>query len=165
MDETVVLTADQLRFVEEFGLHFESLGVPRIGGRVFALLLIAPRPLTLDEVADLLVVSRASVSTNTRLFIQLGIVEPWTMRGDRRRYYVFARNAWEHRLHLVRAHAAELRRLVAVGQSASGHAPVAAQRLETAGAFAEFLEGAAIDMMDRWRAQVALDRKAEGRAS
>ncbi len=153
MVENVVLGPEEKRFIEEMGVHFASHGVPLIGGRLLALLLLAPRPLTLDEIAGLLVVSRASVSTNSRLFIQVGIVEPWTLPGDRRRHYVFAPNAWEHRLHAGRASAAALRRMVQSAQAAvSPDNEVAREKLRVAGAFAEFLEGASADMMSRWRA-------------
>lgn len=151
MFDPVVLRPDETRFIEEMGLHFESLGAPRIGGRLFGLLMVAPRPLLLDEIAELLLVSRASVSTNTRLFIQVGIVEPHAEPGDRRRYYVIAENAWEHRLHVVRAQAAELDRLVVMARAAIGpENAAAAERLGVAGAFAGFLREEAAGMMERW---------------
>jgi DNA-binding transcriptional regulator GbsR (MarR family) len=33
--------------------------------------------------------------------MQIGIVEPRSVPGDRRRYYVIADDAWAHRLHVV----------------------------------------------------------------
>jgi len=153
MVETVVITPAEQRFIEELGLHFEAFGVPRIGGRMFALLLVAPRPLALEELADLLLVSRASISTNSRLFLQVGVLEPRSIPGDRRRFYAFSANAWEHRLHGVRANASELGRLIGGAQAAVAetNAP-ARERLAVAGAFAVFLEGEAAQMMTKWRA-------------
>lgn len=153
MTEPFALRPDETRFIEEMGLHFEGLGGARIGGRIFGLLMVAPRPLLLDEIAELLLVSRASVSTNTRLFIQLGIVEPHAEPGDRRRYYVIADDAWEHRLHVMRAQSHELAGLVAKARAAiAPDNAAAAGRLRVAEAFAAFLQTSADDLMDRWRA-------------
>jgi DNA-binding transcriptional regulator GbsR (MarR family) len=161
MIETVVISPAEQRFIEDLGLHFEAFGVPRIGGRMFALLLVAPRPLALEELADLLLVSRASISTNSRLFLQVGVLEHRSIPGDRRRFYAFSANAWEHRLQGVWANASELRRLVAVAQSAVAQENSPARdRLEVAGAFAAFLEGEATEMVTKWRAlHVHLEEK------
>jgi DNA-binding transcriptional regulator GbsR (MarR family) len=153
MDQTVSLNPGEERFIEAMGVYFEGLGAARIGGRMFGLLLLAPRPLALEELAELLKVSRASISTNTRLFIQFGLVEPFTIPGDRRRYYLLAPETWDHRLHLVLASASSLRRLAAMGQAAIHPANAAARdRLGTAEEFGAFLEASATDMMARWRA-------------
>ena len=75
------------RFVERLGLLWEGDGLPRIAGKVFGLLLVEGNALTLEELADTLQVSRASVSTNTRLLESQGSVERVTRPGDRRVYY------------------------------------------------------------------------------
>jgi DNA-binding transcriptional regulator GbsR (MarR family) len=62
-------------FIEGMGLYFEDFGVPRIAGRLLGLLLVTNRPLSLEEVATTLGVSRASVSTNARLILATGLVE------------------------------------------------------------------------------------------
>ena len=54
------------RFIERLGLASQAEGMPRISGRILAYLMIAGTPCGLDELADGLHVSRASVSTNTR---------------------------------------------------------------------------------------------------
>ena len=156
MEENVALSADETHFIEEMGLHFEGLGAPRIGGRLLGLLLLAPRPLLLDELAELLLVSRASVSTNTRLLMHIGIVEPRSVPGDRRRYYVIADDAWAHRLHVVAHEARELQRLVGTARAAIAPSNgAAAKRLAVADAFAVYLQGAAATMLDGWRAASA----------
>lgn len=75
------------RFVERFGLLWEADGLPRTAGRMFGFLLVEGGEFTLDELADALKVSRASVSTNTRLLESQGCVQRVTQPGDRRVYY------------------------------------------------------------------------------
>lgn len=74
-------------FVERLGRHFEDDGVPRIGGRLYGFLLLQDEPQSLDQIADALSVSKASVSTNARLLVHWGLVERVTRPGDRRDFY------------------------------------------------------------------------------
>jgi DNA-binding transcriptional regulator GbsR (MarR family) len=74
-------------FVEAMGLHFEAEGVPRIGGRIYAFLLLQDEPCSLDDLAEHLAVSKTSVSTNARLLEQRGLLQRTTRPGDRRDYY------------------------------------------------------------------------------
>lgn len=77
-------------FVERVGRFFEGDGAPRTGGRMLGLLLLEPRELSIDEIADRLKVSRASVSTNARQLEGFGIVERVSHMGDRRDFYRIA---------------------------------------------------------------------------
>ena len=82
------------QFVESMGLLMEKYGLPRIGGRIMGLLLLEQRLLSLDDLAELLSVSRASVSTNVRLSETAGMVERVTRPGDRRDYYIGTKHMW-----------------------------------------------------------------------
>ena len=53
-------------FVERMGLTLEGEGLPRIAGRLFGFLLVHPEAYSLDELAERLQVSKASISTNAR---------------------------------------------------------------------------------------------------
>jgi len=74
-------------FIERLGVATEAEGLPRIAGRLMALLLLLDRACTLDELTRRLGVSHGSVSTNTRLLESLGVVERASRPGDRRVYY------------------------------------------------------------------------------
>ena len=54
-------------FVERMAVTLEGHGLPRIAGRLFAFLLVNGEAVSLDELAEELQVSKASVSTNARL--------------------------------------------------------------------------------------------------
>ncbi len=77
-------------FVSEMGLTFEADGFTRIGGRLFGHLLLAERPLSLDEIAETLQVSKASVSTDARRLLEKGVVVRSGKPGDRRDYWEIA---------------------------------------------------------------------------
>ena len=62
-------------------------GLPRIGGRLFALLMITEGDISLDELAERLKVSKPSISTNARLLEQRGVIEKVSRTADRRDYY------------------------------------------------------------------------------
>jgi DNA-binding transcriptional regulator GbsR (MarR family) len=78
------------RFVEKMGLLFEADGNSRTAGRLLGLLMLSPRPYSLDELAELLKVSKASISTNARALERYGTIERSTRVGDRRDYYQVA---------------------------------------------------------------------------
>jgi DNA-binding transcriptional regulator GbsR (MarR family) len=74
-------------FVERLALAMEADGLPRIAGRVFALLLLSEDVLSLDHIAESIGASKASASVNTRLLEQRGLIERVSLQGDRRDYY------------------------------------------------------------------------------
>ena len=94
MDDGIQLSPGKLQFIEDMGLFFEQYGVARIGGRVLGLLILADRPLTLDEMAGALGVARSSVSTNVRVSIASELVERVSFPGDRRDYYRVTADTW-----------------------------------------------------------------------
>jgi DNA-binding transcriptional regulator GbsR (MarR family) len=75
------------QFVEQFGLHMEGEGLPRIAGRLWAFLLLQPAPCDAETLGEQLQISHGSVSTNTRLLEAIGIVERVTFPGDRRVHF------------------------------------------------------------------------------
>lgn len=75
------------RFIEQMGLIMAADGLPRIGGRLLALLLITEDEVSLDDLARRLRVSKPSVSTNARLLEQRGVIEKISRTADRRDYY------------------------------------------------------------------------------
>lgn len=122
-------------FVERLGLIWESQGLPRIAGRVVGYLMLQAEPLSLDQIATVLGVSKASVSNDARYLARLGLVELVTRRGDRRDYYVIApdmpRRMTEQKL-------AEIERLsVALTDAAAAPklAPAVRERIRAFGEF------------------------------
>jgi DNA-binding Lrp family transcriptional regulator len=77
-------------FVEKVAVFFDAEGFSRIAGRVFGRLLVSDVALSLDELAEQLKASKASVSTETRLLERRGILERVGKPGDRKVYYQVA---------------------------------------------------------------------------
>jgi DNA-binding transcriptional regulator GbsR (MarR family) len=83
-------------FIERMGLALEADGLPRIAGRIFGLLLLSEDCRSLDDLAAELRVSKGSVSTNTRLLEQYGMLERNSRPSDRRDYYRVPPDLFSH---------------------------------------------------------------------
>jgi len=77
-------------FVEAMGLRFQDQQMPRIAGRLFALLLVEGGPFSFGELAERLEVSRGSISTNARMLAEFGLIERVAKPGDRQDHYRIA---------------------------------------------------------------------------
>jgi DNA-binding transcriptional regulator GbsR (MarR family) len=99
-------------YVEEAARYFEDAGLPRIAGRLIGVLMVAePREQSAADLAQRLHASRASISTMGRLLISFGIVERWTVPGQRREYLRLRDDAWPTVLMEKTRWISELRRL------------------------------------------------------
>ncbi|TXD37947.1 transcriptional regulator [Lujinxingia vulgaris] len=142
----------EIEFIERFGLIFEEDGAPRIAGRIFALALIEDRALTLDDMAEILQVSKASISTNTRLLDGMGLLERTTVPGDRHTYYRLAPDAFE--VSLARARRRMVTVLEVLDDTLPGlpeDNPVAKRRLSKMQEWHRFLVDDMDAMLIRWR--------------
>lgn len=77
-------------FVESLGIIFQNEGLPRIAGRVLGFLIVSDEPKRFTELVEELKVSKGSVSTNTRLLVDLGAIERTAKAGDRQDYFRLA---------------------------------------------------------------------------
>ena len=74
-------------FVERLAVAMEADGLPRIAGRIFALLLLSEEAMSLDVIAASIGASKASASVNTRMLEHRGLIEQVSLQGDRKDYY------------------------------------------------------------------------------
>jgi DNA-binding transcriptional regulator GbsR (MarR family) len=79
--------AARRKFVEAGGHTTQSFGLGRIMGQIYALLYLSPTPMCLDDIANELGVSKASVSTTVRQLGRWAAVKRVWVRGDRKDYY------------------------------------------------------------------------------
>ncbi len=154
-DETASdMSPGMVQFVESMGRYFEQYGIARIGGRILGLLMIADRPLSLDEIATRLRVSRASVSTNIRLATANDLAELVTFPGDRRDYYRMIEDAWGHGMRAEIEAIPALRRLAERGLAALGPGESAArEQLEEMIDFCDFAMEERRGVLERWQAR------------
>ncbi|RMF65524.1 MAG: MarR family transcriptional regulator [Cyanobacteria bacterium J069] len=74
---------------------FELMGLPRMAGRIFGWLLISqPSHQSSGELAEVLQASKGSISSMTRLLIQIGLIERLPLPGDRRDFFQIKPHAW-----------------------------------------------------------------------
>ena len=158
MQDIPTLSPAQQRFVESLGLYFEQYQLSRIGGRLLGLLTLLGGPLTLDQMAGALGVSRASVSTNIRILVTLGIADHISLPGDRRDYYRFSDDPWQHGMEARITSTSALRRIAEQGLATLPPTDtVARAHLEDLLDFCTFMIEDTRGMIARWQARRALN--------
>jgi len=77
------------RFIESAGkISANMLGmVNKVGGQIYALLFISREPLSLDDISEILQVSKGNISVNIRLLEEFKLVKKVWVKGSRRDYY------------------------------------------------------------------------------
>ena len=85
MNENLAKARD--KFIEGAGRLASGLGLPRIIGQLYATLFLADKPLSLDEMAQNLKISKGSASVNIRELEKLRTVRKVWVKGDRKDFY------------------------------------------------------------------------------
>lgn len=89
--ELDVIRAD---FIEKIGIIAKSEGVPRIAGRVLAMLLYDGEQASFGQLADRLQVSRGSISSSVRILESQQLIKRVSRAGDRQDYFQIVENAF-----------------------------------------------------------------------
>ena len=84
---TTILSKTRREMIEAGGRICQLLGLPRSTGQIFGLLYLSPKPLSLDDMAALLGISKASASIGTRQLASWGAVRQVWVPGERRDYF------------------------------------------------------------------------------
>lgn len=82
------------KFVESWGKMAGEWGVNRTMAQVHALLLIAPDPLTADQVMEGLGISRGNANMNLRALMDWGLVHKQLRNGERKEYFYAEKDMW-----------------------------------------------------------------------
>ena len=85
MDQTLVAVNEST--VSGLARLARFFGFGEIMGRLYGVLLLNPGPLSLDELADTLEISKGSVSMNMRALERWGMAKEHWVRGERKKYY------------------------------------------------------------------------------
>jgi DNA-binding transcriptional regulator GbsR (MarR family) len=141
------------RFIESMGMYFESYGIPRIGGRILGLLLVAHEPLSAERIASILKASRASISTNFRLLLTSGFAEKVTYPGDRTTYFVFPKMGLARVLEIEIQGVSAMKQLIAQGLNALPADDSARTRMQEMVNWTDFLIGLYQKALTDWHAQ------------
>jgi DNA-binding transcriptional regulator GbsR (MarR family) len=137
--------------VERMGIVFETDGLPRSAGRILGLLFISPDPLSLDELADALQLSKGSASSSTRLLERLGPIERVTRPGDRKDYYRVAEDVHSKLLNMWLTHLDKWGILMEAALVERRGDNVVRERLEHSCSFFSDMKRQVRAAGDRWR--------------
>ncbi|HWR12253.1 MAG TPA: MarR family transcriptional regulator [Rectinemataceae bacterium] len=86
---------EEMHFIEDLGLFFEQLGMPRMNGRVLGTILISDEiSLSLNDICDTLGASKSAVSVAAKHLVAEGILEPAHSPLPRRDYFRFKSGGW-----------------------------------------------------------------------
>ena len=81
--------------IHVIGEKAEKFGFSRIAGQLEGLLLFTNQPMSRDEMAERLEVSKGSVSTNIRLLERWKVVRKVYHKGARKNFYEIRGNIWD----------------------------------------------------------------------
>ena len=89
MDKLMTDEKTQIKqnFIEGLSGISQFWGFPKGMGAIFAVLYIAPNPLSLDEIVAQTGLTKGAISTNVRALSRMGLIHPVTRLGDRKDYY------------------------------------------------------------------------------
>lgn len=150
---------DVQQFIERAGVLWQRDGLPRIAGRIFGLLLVSPDPSSLDDIADTLGVSKASVSTDTRMLERLGLVSRVSLPGDRKDYYQITPESLERSLEARMQRVRELEDLLEAGMRLPIGSAMVRERLEDH----RLAFGHAIDALEHALEQLRIRHQSESK--
>src|ERR1700745_3838431 len=91
----MTLSPVQQKFVLHWGEMGTRWGINRTVWQIHALLLISPKPLNAEEIADTLNVARSNVSTSLKELQGWRIVKLMHILGDKRDHFETMKNVWE----------------------------------------------------------------------
>jgi len=89
------LVLEEKHFIEDIGLFFEQMGLPRMAGKILGVLLISDPPAqSITDIAQYLSASKSSISIMARLLVERGLIERVASPMPRRDYYRFKPGGW-----------------------------------------------------------------------
>ena len=143
---------EERHFVEDVGLYFEQMGYPRMAGRILGWLLICDPPIqSAGELAEVLQASKGSLSSMTRLLIQVGLIERAGLPGQRRDYFRIRPGAWPQLIKVQMQSMTGLHQMVERGLTMlQDRAPALQERLREAHDLYAFLERELPALLQRW---------------
>ena len=145
--------AEKQHFAEEVGLFFERSGLTRMAGRILGWLLVCDPPhQTITDLANALQASKGSISGMTRFLIHLGLIERFSLPGERRDYFRVRPDAWYFAMESKLAEVSRVREMAERGlELLDDEDPANRQRLEEMRDIHAFFEREIPLMLVRWK--------------
>jgi DNA-binding transcriptional regulator GbsR (MarR family) len=149
-----------LRFIERFSSVLIGAGFPPMPARVFVALIVTDSgALTAAELAGLLRVSPAAVSTAVRYLVQTDLVSREREAGSRRVRYRMPDDIWDQYMRLRDQVLLRWASLLREGIGQLGADTPAGQRMAEHAEYFEFLGKEMPALLDRWHKHKAAPRR------
>ena len=147
-DETRV---QEKYFVEEVGVFFKQIGLPRMAGRILGWLLISDSPQSGEELAKTLTINMSSVSTAVNTLIRTGLVERLSRLGERHDCFRIRAGAWRYFIKHNLEQFTMLRQLAERGLALrKDKPPLPQQPLQEMYDMSAFFERESLALLERW---------------
>jgi DNA-binding transcriptional regulator GbsR (MarR family) len=152
---------EAIHFIEDIGLFFEQMGMPRMAGRILGVLLICDPPAqSIGEIAEKLKASKSSVSVMARLLTENGLIERAASPVPRQDYYRFKSGGWMLYMRQWLELMAELHQLTERGMLLlEDKPPEMKERLKEAHDLFSMIEEQFPTLLEQLEAQSALPRR------
>lgn len=85
----------KLQFIQSWGILGGQWGINRTMAQVHALLLVAAKPLSTDEIMAELSISRGNANMNIRELIDWKLIDKSIVAGDRKEYFTAEKDIWK----------------------------------------------------------------------
>ena len=85
----------KLKYIQTWGSLASSWGINRTMAQVHALLLVATKPLSTEDIMKELQISRGNTNMNVRALIDWGIVQKESIVGERKEFFSAEKDVWE----------------------------------------------------------------------
>lgn len=137
------------RFLDAIGLYFESMGAPKMMGRMLALFMICePRHQSSQQIMERLGCTSGTVSTNSRLLMMHALIQKVEVPGSRASHFRLADNAFVEVMKLMMKDALGLHAAAEAFVAEAGDA--APQPVRELAEFAGFLQERLPALLQEW---------------
>lgn len=89
------INAAREKFIETWGNLGSSWGINKSVAQVQAFLLLAPDPVSTDELMEALQISRGNTNMSLRQLMDFGVVSKKNVPGQRKEYFVHEKDIWK----------------------------------------------------------------------
>jgi len=90
------------QFIQSWGVLGTQWGINRTMAQIHALLLVAPEPMSADEIMEQLQISRGNANMNIRDLMTWGIVEKVLKPGERREFFTAEKDIWKVAMRIIK---------------------------------------------------------------
>ena len=95
------LSEAKQQFIQSWVVLGSQWGINRTMAQVHSLLLVAPKPLSTDDIMDELSISRGNANMNIRDLLEWNLVEKIIIPGDRKEYFSAEKDIWKVATHIM----------------------------------------------------------------